>query len=244
MWSRRCTEIGKPSGAAAAATAVLRRGPMLAVVPALIALAACAHAPVKPRAPAQPIAAVRGGASPPPAPAVPAQAQQQFAQALTQAKAGERAAAESGLRSLVKRYPTLTTPWIDLGLLYREDDRLDASAAALERAVGRDPASALAWTELGVTQRLRGKFAAARQAYDRAIAADPKYAPAYLDRGVLLDLFLDQPAAALADYQRYQSLAGPKRTVTMWMAEVQHRLAAAAAKTAQTAAGTASGAGD
>lgn len=243
MWSRRCTDAREPASAGATATGLLLRARTLGALPALIALAACAGAPVKPP-PARPPAAAATGAAPKPAEVVSPAAKAQFAQALAQAKAGRSTAAESALQSLVKQYPTLTTPWIDLGLLYRKDGRLNAAAAALKRAVSRDPASALAWTELGVTQRLRGKFNDARDAYGHAIAADPKYAPAYLDRGVLLDLFLDQPAAALADYRRYQALAGPKRSVTMWVAELQHRLHAAAAKTAQATAGAAGGTGD
>src|SRR6185312_8532084 len=112
---------------------------------------------------------------------------------------------------------------VDLGILHRKDGNLDAAAKALENAVARDPHSAAAWTELGVTQRLGGKFRDAQQSYARAIAADPAYAPAYRDRGVLRDLYLDQPAAALADFQQYRKLDGGDKLAAMWIAELSHR---------------------
>ena len=112
---------------------------------------------------------------------------------------------------------------VDLGILDRRSGNLDAAAHALQQAVARDPHSALAWTELGVTQRLGGRFQDAEQSYARAIAADPTYAPAYRDRGVLRDLYLDQPAAALGDFEQYRKLAGQDKPVVMWIAELQHR---------------------
>jgi tetratricopeptide (TPR) repeat protein len=239
MWSRRSTEASpRLAGGASAAAHPTVPWRLLGATAALIALAACAGAPVKPPAPAP--AAVTKAA----APTVPPAAAARFSHALAQLKAGQSAAAEGTLRGLASRYPRLTTPSIDLGLLYRRDGRLSSSAAALGQAVRRDPRCALAWTELGVTERLRGRFEEARKDYARAIAADPSYAPAYLDRGVLLDLYLHEPAAALADFRHYQALAGAKRPVTLWMAELEHRIDAASAKTAAARAGHAARAGD
>lgn len=159
-------------------------------------------------------------AGPPP---VPAEAKAEFDKALALAHGGSDAAAEAQLAGLAQRYPQFCTPLVDLGILYRKSDDLDAATKALLQAVARDPHSALAWTELGVTQRLDGKFQDAEHSYEHAIAADPAYAPAYRDRGVLRDLYLDQPAAALADFQQYRKITGEDKPVAMWIAELQHR---------------------
>ena len=112
---------------------------------------------------------------------------------------------------------------MDLGILYRKDGKLDAAIQALQQALARDPRNALAWTELGVTQRLAGRFQDADKSYGSAIAANPAYAPAYRNRGVLRDLYLDEPAAALEDYEQYRKLAGGDKPIAMWIAELQHR---------------------
>lgn len=159
-------------------------------------------------------------AAPPP---IPAAAQGEFNRALELARAGSDAAAEAQLASLAQQYSQLCTPLVDLGILYRKDGNLDAATQALQQAATRDPHSALAWTELGVTQRLGGKFQAAEQSYGHAIAADPAYAPVYRDRGVLRDLYLGEPAAALADFEQYRKLAGADKLAAMWVVELQHR---------------------
>jgi tetratricopeptide (TPR) repeat protein len=159
-------------------------------------------------------------AAPPP---IPVAAKAEFDHALTLAAAGNQAAAEAQLAGLAHEYPQFCTPLVDLGILYRKSGNLDAAAYALQQAAERDPRSALAWTELGITERLGGKFQDAEQSYTRALAADPAYAPAYRDRGVLRDLYLDQPAAALGDFEQYRKLAAQDKPVVMWIAELQHR---------------------
>jgi tetratricopeptide (TPR) repeat protein len=200
MWSRRSTEI-------------------LIGATLLVAVSACTVTPQRPAAAVAP-PAVAAKPGPPP---IPAAAQEEFARALALAGAGSDAAAQAQLASLARQYPRFCTPLVDLGILYRRSGNLDAAAQALRQAVARDPHSAPAWTELGITQRLGGEFHDAEQSYARALAADPTYAPAYRDRGVLRDLYLDQPAAALADFEQYRKLAGQDKPVVMWIAELQHR---------------------
>jgi tetratricopeptide (TPR) repeat protein len=200
MWSRRSIEV-------------------LCGATLLVVVSACSVTPQRPARPAPSAAAVAKPGPPP----IPVAAQEEFAGALALARAGNDGAARARLASLARQYPQFCTPLVNLGILYRKDGDLDAAAHALQQAVARDPHSALAWTELGVIQRLGGGFEDAAQSYGRAIAADPTYAPAYRDRGVLRDLYLDQPAAALGDFEQYRKLAGGDKPVIMWIAELQHR---------------------
>ncbi|MGH8200633.1 MAG: tetratricopeptide repeat protein [Steroidobacteraceae bacterium] len=193
----------------------------------LALLTACSVAPRRAAEPARAVSAAHGtvaGKSGPAAPPpIPAAAKAEFDRALTLAAAGNQAAAEAQLTSLAHEYPQFCTPLVDLGILYRKSGDLNAAVHVLQQAAARDPHSALAWTELGLAQRLGGKFQDAEQSYTRALAADPAYAPAYRDRGVLRDLYLDQPAAALGDFEQYRKLASQDKPVVMWIAELQHR---------------------
>ncbi|MGH8326545.1 MAG: tetratricopeptide repeat protein [Steroidobacteraceae bacterium] len=189
----------------------------------LAVLAACSVTPQRAAQPVRPATAVAHPGSVAGPPPVPPEARDEFDKALVLAHGGNDAAAEAQLASLAQQYPQFSTPLVDLGILHRKDGNLDAAAKVLEDAVARNPHSAAAWTELGVTQRLGGKFQDAEQSYARAIAADPAYAPAYRDRGVLRDLYLDQPVAALTDFQRYRKLDGGDKLAAMWIAELSHR---------------------
>jgi tetratricopeptide (TPR) repeat protein len=79
----------------------------------------------------------------------------------------------------------------------------------------------------GIAERQAGQFPAARAAYERALAIDPLQADAERNLAILLDLYLGDPATALAHYERYQALtAGADEEVTAWLVELKARLAA------------------
>ena len=222
MWSRRSIDV-------------------LIAVSLLAAVGACSVTPKRATGPVQtaiPTATGKPGSTLAPAP-IPAEAKAEFDHALALARAGNDAAAEARLTSLARQYSQLCAPLVDLGILYRKSGNLDAAAHALQQALARDPRSAVAWSELGVTQRLGGHFHEAEQSDAHAIAADPAYAPAYRNRGVLRDLYLDEPAAALTDFEQYRKLTGEKKPVEFWIAELRHRTGVSAPPGAEHATASA-----
>ena len=106
-----------------------------------------------------------------------------------------------------------------------EAGRNEDAGRALEAALVVDPANAGALNRLGVASRRQGRFADARASYERAIAADPSDADAERNLAVLLDLYLGDPAAALAHYERHQALTGGvDAQVGAWVVELRTRL--------------------
>jgi tetratricopeptide (TPR) repeat protein len=136
---------------------------------------------------------------------------------------GRPTEAELDFRQMELQYPTLAEPSINLGIVTRDEGKLEASATALQRATGLVPGNPRAWDELGLTLRAQGKFADARTAYQRAIAADASYAPAHRNLAVLLDLYLADPAAALVEFEHYHQLTGEDKAVAGWIAELRRR---------------------
>jgi tetratricopeptide (TPR) repeat protein len=108
------------------------------------------------------------------------------------------------------------------------DAGLDAAApdgVVAESAGAVDPLGAALNNQLGIAYRKAGRFADARAAYERAIVADPALADAECNLAILLDLYLDDPAAALPHYERYEALVGDADArVTAWLAELRARL--------------------
>lgn len=160
-----------------------------------------------------------GGPAGPPS----AQATADFNRAVNVMRSGNATEAELEFKQMTLAYPRLSTPFVNLGILYRKAGQLDQSEEALKGAVERNGGSAVAWNELGATQRLRGEFPDAAASYEKAIAADSNFAPAYRNLGVVSDLYLGDPERALTALERYKELTGEDRPVTSWIAELRQR---------------------
>jgi tetratricopeptide (TPR) repeat protein len=217
MWSRASTDL------AGLGPSVIG-GTVLAIA---VLLAACSSAPSKPTESASqpvdatasgPSAAGDGAAAP-----VTERGKADFDRAVGFMKAGNTTEAELEFKQVALQFPQLSSPYVNLGILYRKTGRLDQSEEALKTAVERNDGSAVAWTELGATQRLRGEFPSAAASYEKAIAADPNFAPAYRNLGVVSDLYLGDPERALTAFERYKELTGEEKPVSAWIAELRQR---------------------
>jgi tetratricopeptide (TPR) repeat protein len=183
--------------------------------------------PADPTAPAVPNSQTATAATPavvpPPMPTAPARANSEFARALGLMRGADATQAILDFQVMTQSYPELPGPYTNLGILYRNQNQLAESEAALAKATERASWDAQTWTEYGVTLRLAGKFTEARTAYERAIGANEAYAPAHRNLGVLLDLYLDEPVTAQAELETYKTLSGEDKPVSGWIAELRAR---------------------
>jgi len=86
-----------------------------------------------------------------------------------------------------------------------EDDSQQA-IAHYRKALSINPDNAKAANRLAKLMRENGEFEKAYQLYTQAISAQAMHAPSYRNRAVLNDLYLNQKAQALDDYQHYAAL--------------------------------------
>lgn len=132
-------------------------------------------------------------------------------------------------QSIASRFPLLSGPLVNEGLIYLEQKKFDDAETVLKQAIKVNAANPYAWNALGMTNRELGKFDDAKKAYQQALTLDPLYARAHFNLGVLADLYLDDLPLALAHYQRYQSLqAAPDKNVAIWIADLTRRSASKA----------------
>jgi tetratricopeptide (TPR) repeat protein len=169
-------------------------------------------------------------------PKPPARATSDFTRALGLMRGSDATQAILEMQVLTQSYPELPGPYTNLGILYRNANQLAEAEAALLKATERAPWDAQTWTEYGATLRQAGKFAEARRAYEKAIEVNPSYAPAHRNLGVLLDLFIDDPLTAQAEFETYKTLTGEDKPVSGWIAELRSRNRAAAPRAAPEAA--------
>src|SRR5262249_9639182 len=123
-----------------------------------LTLCGCASAPTAPAA-----APVAQPAAPAEAP-IPAQAQQQFAQALASMNAGQREQAVQQLQSLSAAYPDYAGPLLNMGILQLKSNQYADAEKSFKAALQRDGKSVQAYNYLGIVYRNMGRFKEAEEA--------------------------------------------------------------------------------
>jgi tetratricopeptide (TPR) repeat protein len=158
------------------------------------------------------------------APAQPVELPRDYDNALVLMQSGDYGAAVPVLEAFIADHPQLAGPYINLGIAYQRLDRTDAALEALTKAVALNPANATAHHQLGILYREQGKFEAALEAYSTALKLDGGYALAHRNVGILYDLYLQQPAKALAHYRQYLELAdNGDQQVNGWVIDLERR---------------------
>ncbi|KQU65940.1 hypothetical protein ASE08_05530 [Rhizobacter sp. Root16D2] len=205
-----------------------------AVMPAKAASApaTAASAPAKAASAAAP-AIARPDPEAPVAPAL----QRSYDDARRALRAGRMDEAERAFKAIAQANPDLGGPHANLGVIYRQANKLPESAGELEQAVRLNPKQPLYFNQLGITYRQQGQFTKAKDAYERAISLDAGYAAPLLNLGILYDLYLWDVAQAGDMYGRYLALTpGGDATVTKWVADLKNRKQPAAAAAPAAAA--------
>lgn len=163
-------------------------------------------------------------------PAVSGVAQQaipEYVRALQAMRADKLDDALIMLQSLSSRYPQLSGPLVNQGLIHNRQGDFEAAKKVLLDALSVNDQNPYAHNALGLTLRELGQFEQALSHYRSAITLDPKYARAHFNLGVLAELYLRNLPLALEHFRRYQALQRDQdQTVANWIADLERRVPA------------------
>lgn len=219
----------------------LGRYPLLALLAAVL-LAGCTSTPsqlTRPEASVSRYAEQRAGGvvtdsdaiHVPPVPHAPAAAimaeaaLQDYALALHAMHQGRDDEALTLLHLLAERYPLLSGPWVNIGLIQLRRQQFAEAEHSLHAALATNSRNPYAHNALGLALREQGRFDEARVHYQHAIELDPRYARAHFNLGVLAELYQQQPAEALHHFRHYQALQKqPDQAVANWIADLERRV--------------------
>ena len=86
------------------------------------------------------------------------------------------------------------------------------------------PDHPVASNEYALLLRKGGRFKEAREIYEKAISDFPDYLPARRNLGILCDLYLNDPACALKQFDIYSERMPADGQVKIWISELRMRL--------------------
>ena len=148
----------------------------------------------------------------------------EFERAVGLMNAGKNEAAIELLTRVIDRSQGATAPHIDIAMAYMRTGKPDLAEQHFKTALELVPNHPVASNEYGLLLRRSGRFQEARQAYEKAVSAFPEYLPARRNLGILCDLYLNDPACALKQFEYCSKAMPADNQVTIWIAELRIRL--------------------
>jgi tetratricopeptide (TPR) repeat protein len=128
------------------------------------------------------------------------------------------------LETVIEQSPGVTAPYINLSIACQHVGKLEQAEAYLKTALRLVPEHPVASNLYGLLFRKTGRFAEARAIYDKAIERFPEYYPVHRNLGILCDLYLNDPACALEQYEIYSQAMPEDQQVKLWITVLRARL--------------------
>jgi len=151
--------------------------------------------------------------------------QPDFQQALIQMQAEQWHAARDTLQHITEQNPTLSGPWVNLGIARTKLGDQPGAESAFKRALDTNSRNVEAYNQLGMLYRRTGRFDQARSIYDEALRVEADNATVHWNLAILYDRYLEDPRKSLQHYEQYQQLTGSTDAqLVTWIAALQQQV--------------------
>ena len=128
------------------------------------------------------------------------------------------------LETVIEQSPGVTAPYIDIAIACEHVGKLEQAETYLKTALRLVPEHPVASNLYGLLFRKSGRFTEARAIYEKAIERFPEYYPVHRNLGILCDLYLNDPACALEQYEIYSQAMPEDQQVKLWITVLRARL--------------------
>jgi Flp pilus assembly protein TadD len=146
----------------------------------------------------------------------------QYREALANIKSGELEKATSALTQLNQAHPTDLGTAINLATAYYKNKKLDDASRVLDSAKKINANTAEVLNLSGLIAVEKGEYNLAEKEYVAAIANKKNDANAHYNLALLYDLFYQDFAKAITQYEQYLALTGNSDKDTLnWVAELK-----------------------
>lgn len=116
-----------------------------------------------------------------------------------------------------------SAPYINMAIAYEKLGKVKLAENSLKHALEINPDHPVANNEYALLLRKTGKYTEARKRYQRILAKYPEFMPARLNLGILCDLYLNDKACALKQYEIYSKAHPEDKKVALWIFELKKK---------------------
>lgn len=148
--------------------------------------------------------------------------QSAYQSALESMQAGQWSEARKQLTRITSQQPSLSGPWINLGITQVKLGDHASAEIAFKNAIDTNNRNIEAYNQLGMLYRRHGRLDEAQFIYEEALRRDPDNVNIHWNLGILYDRYLPNHRQALQHYRRYQQLtASDDPRLLAWIAELE-----------------------
>jgi Tfp pilus assembly protein PilF len=148
----------------------------------------------------------------------------EYQQALQEMRKEQWQAASEGLTRITGQDPSLSGPWVNLGITRTKLGDRAGAEAAFKNAIDTNNRNIEAYNQLGMLYRRHGHLEEARFIYEEALKLDPDNTHLHWNLAILYDRYLPNPHKSLQHYQRYRQITRSEDPrLLAWIVELQER---------------------
>lgn len=152
-----------------------------------------------------------------------AKSRAEFDRAVALMNEGKNDAATELLKKVIDRSPGFTAPHINIAIASLREGDPALAEQHLKAALALVPGHPAASNEYGLLLRRAGRFQEAREVYEKSLDGFPDFLPARRNLGILCDLYLNDPACALEQFEAYSERMPADEKVKIWIDELRMR---------------------
>ena len=136
--------------------------------------------------------------------------------------------AKTIFQSLTASEPSLSGPWVNLGIAHLKTGDAEQAESNFRRAIKTNALNFDAYNLLAILKREQGEFSEAEKIFQNSISKWSDNPEAHCNLGILYDLYLGELTKALHHYKTCESLTNPPRKqLRGWVVDLERRIAAA-----------------
>lgn len=156
---------------------------------------------------------------------ISAEARAAYAEALAAIEKKNWQSAEILLQDMTAKFPHLSGPFVNLGIVYQNLEKFELSEQALRRAIEVNKLNIDAYTILALQKREVGQFAEAEALYKESLVVWPHSVESHRNLGILYDLYMGKFDLALEHYEMCSRLLDqPDKTLRGWIIDLKRRM--------------------
>ena len=121
------------------------------------------------------------------------------------------------LKKVIMASQRNTAPYVNIALAYIKLGEMESAEEHLKQALVINPQHPAALNEYALLLRQTGRYAEARQQYEKVLKVYPVFMPARKNLGILCELYLNDKACAVEQYEVYSSANPDDGDVKLWL---------------------------